>query len=639
MSDGDIESGRHRGAQAAHRVLSAGAALVPLSAVLIIADVAIRSDVLARWNALDFASYALAAMAGAFGWWAMVLVVWKATSVRRWLGFAVASMAALLMTTVLAASYAYFFEFRSYPTVSTLSFVQQEWRNVAETAGLVSDWVTPGNVLGFAGISGAMIGLAWVATSAAEARRPGGPSGRLLSCVVTGFVVLVAARSLVPYRALQMPPDANFPVAVVQALTHFAVRTEGRYHAGDRLPLPALAPRPQAPNVLIVLQESLSRNRMGLYGHAVPNTPELQAWAAARPEAVVVFEHAVANSGNTGVTVPTLLTGLSTSASSDDLHQAPLAWQFASAAGYQTFLASAQSFRFAAFDQFFLTTPPDQVFTAEPDRHALVNGGGMDDDVFVEALLPILDGVAARKAPFLGIVQFNATHHPILQRPAFTDGLDTSTRPGRYDNAIHVIDALFARLSRELEARGLLANTVIVLTSDHGENLGTHNTHRTQSYYETVLGIPFIVAVPDSLARAEPERVAQLSGNRGRRVQNLDVLPTVLDAMGVWNDPELAVFRGKMSGQSLFDPVSEDRVILALNNTENRVWSNEGFALVRGGEKYIFSEWNGEELYDTWADPMERTNLAAPHPERIAEFRRIALEDPWVGAILTRHLR
>jgi arylsulfatase A-like enzyme len=270
---------------------------------------------------------------------------------------------------------------------------------------------------------------------------------------------------------------------------------------------------------------------------------------------------------------------------------------------------SAQSFRYAAFSDYFLSTPPEHVFTADRAGAELVNGGGMDDRIFAEHVRKELDGALSDTRPFFAIVQYNATHHPILRLPPASADFAGNSSELRYDNAVVLLDRLLAALVRQLRERGALEHTVLVITSDHGENLGQHPRHRTQSYYDEVLAIPLVIHAPARLRSERPGIVDALRRNGARNVQNLDLPKTVLDAMGLLHSPELARFVAKMGGQSLFTDLPPERVLYALNNTAARHWTNEGFALIRGDEKYMFSERGGHEYYDLLRDPGEKRNL------------------------------
>jgi glucan phosphoethanolaminetransferase (alkaline phosphatase superfamily) len=376
--------------------------------------------------------------------------------------------------------------------------------------------------------------------------------------------------------------------------------------------------------VVFVIEESLGRARMSLYGHQRRTTPELERWAREEPEALAVFSRAYTNSGNTSVVLPELLTGLPPSASLDALHSAPFLWQLAAAAGYRTLLLSAQSFRYASFSDYFLSTPPERVFTADKAGAELVNGGGMDDRVFARHVQKELAAALLDARPFFAVVQYNATHHPILRLPPAAPEFAGDTAELRYDNAVVLLDRLLAALVRQLREAGALERTLLVITSDHGESLGQRGRHRTQSYYDEVLAIPIIIHAPALLRSQRPDAVEALRKNRDLNVQNLDLPKTVLDALGLLERPELATFVAAMGGQSLFSELSPDRVLYALNNTAARHWTNEGFAFVQRDKKYMFSERGGHEYYDLLRDPGEKRNL----------WPELRTPPPWVANAL-----
>ncbi len=246
----------------------------------------------------------------------------------------------------------------------------------------------------------------------------------------------------------------------------------------------------------------------------------------------------------------------------------------------------------------------------------------MDDEVFVERVLKTLSALPVG-SPFFAAVQFNATHFPFLEKPPRGPEFDVTERVGRYDNAVRVLDDGLDALLSHLQSTGQLSNTVVLLTADHGENHGEHDAHRTQSFYEEVAGIPFFVFVPERHSTLSEQSIETLRSNAHVRVQNLDVVPTLLDVMGVPRTEPYARFRAAMPGQSLFEPVAADRVLVARNVVPIRRWSNEGFGLTRGSERYIFTEWQQEGLFDLSRDPQERNNLIVPG--RLPEWVHVTL--------------
>ena len=181
----------------------------------------------------------------------------------------------------------------------------------------------------------------------------------------------------------------------------------------------------------------------------------------------------------------------------------------------------------------------------------------------------------------------------------------------RYDLEVEYVDREIGRLTDFLEQRDLLANTLVIFASDHGEGLGDHNHlgHISQ-LYDSLLRVPLIMAFPGRL----PESVAI-----DEPVALVDVLPTVIELMGLESPP-------RTNGVSLVPLMAGGRThprsIVA--ETYRPEAYSEKRALVRDGFKYIHSwtddrEW--EELYDLATDPGELRDLSAVEVERLATMR------------------
>lgn len=186
------------------------------------------------------------------------------------------------------------------------------------------------------------------------------------------------------------------------------------------------------------------------------------------------------------------------------------------------------------------------------------------------------------------------------------DGLRKAT--ALYDGEIRYVDDQLARLFGQFERRGLLDHTIIVLTSDHGEELDDHGSMEGHQWtlYDEVLHVPLIVCLPrDPRAGEVVEEVVQL----------IDVAPTLLSAVGL---PVPKPFQGRdrtpaMRGQRS-DPQSN--LVFAEIKRFNRKWMvrNDRLKLIytdepRPGDRDLHAQ-RGYELYDLTADPRETRNLA-----------------------------
>jgi arylsulfatase A-like enzyme/Tfp pilus assembly protein PilF len=181
-------------------------------------------------------------------------------------------------------------------------------------------------------------------------------------------------------------------------------------------------------------------------------------------------------------------------------------------------------------------------------------------------------------------------------------------RADPYHGEVAAADAALEPLLRPLLEAGARGRTLVVLTGDHGEALGEHGeqTHGVFAY-EATLRVPLIVYAPELFKPAVIEAP----------VRHVDVLPTVLDALGLTAPSDLP-------GRSLL-PVIASRgrggapsaYFEALSSSLNQGWAPL-YGVLDGALKYV--ELPIPELYDLAADPGETRNLAAsrgPDMERL----------------------
>jgi arylsulfatase A-like enzyme len=206
--------------------------------------------------------------------------------------------------------------------------------------------------------------------------------------------------------------------------------------------------------------------------------------------------------------------------------------------------------------------------------------------------------------PFIrGVVHYIGDGYAAEPRPDLAAELRTA-----YEGGLRWVDGLLQRTVERLGALGLLEDTLLVITSDHGEAFGEHGQlgHGRQMYDE-LLRIPLVMKGP---APFEGGRAVTAS------VSLMDVMPTFLDWMGVPPIPKvdgvsmLPILRGEAGGRPV---VAEE--MLHSDNTQRDVEATR--ASVRTASwKYVLEHDRSagsmsQELYDLSRDPFERTNLLA----------------------------
>jgi len=179
-----------------------------------------------------------------------------------------------------------------------------------------------------------------------------------------------------------------------------------------------------------------------------------------------------------------------------------------------------------------------------------------------------------------------------------------------YDAALAELDDLLRDLLAGLETAGHLENTVVILTSDHGELLGEHHMLDHQySVHEPLIRVPLIVHAP---GRLQP-------GRESRPVMNIDLFPTILELAGVERPaylPGHAVSLLAPAARRLRVAECPDypdhpfRTMRSIDPTfDPKPWSRTLTAVYDGEYKYIRASDGRHALHHLTADPGELENL------------------------------
>jgi choline-sulfatase len=189
-----------------------------------------------------------------------------------------------------------------------------------------------------------------------------------------------------------------------------------------------------------------------------------------------------------------------------------------------------------------------------------------------------------------------------------------------YYSMISYLDDKVGCLLDALEKTGLKDNTIIVVTSDHGEMLGERGMWYKMSYFEWASRVPLIIYAP---ARFSARRVKQ-------HVSLVDLLPTLTDIASGDESPEYADTVDGKSLVPLLEGGNEDN-----NATVHGEILCEGaispiIMIRRNRYKYIYCDADPEQLYDVENDPTEMNNLAGqPEYEKIRNAFNAELMEKW----------
>lgn len=175
-------------------------------------------------------------------------------------------------------------------------------------------------------------------------------------------------------------------------------------------------------------------------------------------------------------------------------------------------------------------------------------------------------------------------------------------------------DHYFGALMQSLVDLGLMRNTVVAVTSDHGEYLGEHGRYEHSRLYDEVLHVPLMISAPG----LEPGRRAEL-------VSTIDLVPTALELLRL---PAMASAQGRSVLKEGDDPkpiFAEWRHFRVVNKPEK---AREGdFQIgVRTDANKLIVDWlfpeDGTMFFDLRGDPKEETNRFDPESTDVEALSR-----------------
>jgi arylsulfatase A-like enzyme len=435
-------------------------------------------------------------------------------------------------------------------------------------------------------------------------------------------------------------------LAGVAALAFLGI--EGRFYWRERAGLAALPAAPEgAPNVVVVVVDTLRADHLGSYGYARATSPNIDRLAGEG----VLFENAIATSSWTVPSHASMLNGRFPFEQGEGVVMNP---KFATlpevllARGYRTGAVSAngQVFTGIEFGRGFLRF--EDAFNSLTQMATFTLYGRKLDVLVLKYLFEDNPGrVGAADVthsflrwvdrnpgvPFFAFLNYFDTHAPYLPpEPYRSKFASTSLRPGSalrrsrltddprltpaeaqgeldaYDGAIAYVDEQLGRLLEGLRQRGMAESTILVVTSDHGESFGERGyfLHRNDLYRESI-HVPLILwgpgRVPQRVRIPTPVTVAAIPA-------------TVLDLIGAGEQKEFpvatlaALWKTPDAGHGWPFPLAEIEQFPFEPLKRLPVYHGWMKSLVTPEWHYIVHEKLSVELYSWNRDPAEKNNLA-----------------------------
>jgi hypothetical protein len=421
------------------------------------------------------------------------------------------------------------------------------------------------------------------------------PDRRVRAAAVAALAVFVLAGG--PLR------DGTTEVRTAYAAASFAFPARTPPPAGDHPVLPPLASRRgRVPNVLFILTESVGASSF-CAEEPCALAPEIAALLPGR----FALSEMRATSSYTAISVSVLLTGLAQVGSRAAIRSAPDLFDLVRATRDHGKAASIHYWS-AHKSSFFERGDPAPALSSFLDAETMLGrtiedvedavSAGMDRRLAEECQRRI----PALSPPYLAMVHYSGTHEPYFfdeatapyrpfGRVVTWSGLEDLRRS--YLNSIVEQDRSIAACVRAFLDAQAGAPHLVVFTSDHGEAFGEHwAIHHGQNLYDEQIRVPAFVyagggALDDGEARA-------LASARQTPVTHLDLLPTILDALGILDHFAIASFRARMPGRSLLRPAPAAPAPVPITNcTETWPCPLNVWGVLQGDRKLTSQAWDG----------------------------------------------
>ncbi len=549
----------------------------------------------------------------------LVLVAAAGANLLRHLGSGLGLVPALLTCGTLAAALA-------------LSLGSPRWRQ--RLAGITGPWT----------VGALLAGMIWIGKDS--------PFSSLRAKVVV--TVLYAAAVLLLARAL--PAGRRLGIGFALAVLVLSGLPKQQPLLSPRAG-PQPAPPARAPNVLLVTMDTVRADHLSVYGYSRDTTPSLRRFATE----ATLFRNAISTSDITLSSHASIFTGLAarmhgahmTATSEAGNGLAPRFRTMAEIlldAGYATAAVVANRAMLThdyGMDQGFEDTrqvkPVTFFYGAKPyylrqmlrdvlsrfappwqAQRRLSTAGDINREAFAA-----LERTCGAGRPWFLFLNYMDAHQPYAPPPPFSNlfpgsgegdprrdymaeydqilagrrSLSENERRyliSQYDGGIAYEDRCLGLLLAHLRDIGAYENTLIIITSDHGEAFGEKGfVSHGVSVYQDQVRVPLLIKYPGSRAAAVVEDL----------VSGVDLLPTVLSAASLPVPPGLpgSDLRATTppAGRTVISESYPSRRLCRLNPQLCRVER----ALFSGAEKLIVSSAGKRELYDTARDPGEQNNL------------------------------
>ena len=447
------------------------------------------------------------------------------------------------------------------------------------------------------------------------------------------------------------------------------------------------------PNILWIVMDTVRADHLSSYGYPLDTTPNIDKIASEG----ILYENAIAPAPWTVPSHASMFTGMFPSKHGVDAEHAWLDGNFETIAevlrsnGYQTFKYTNNMFvgpitnLQQGFDTYMvrhngLNSPgkyawpvdlPDYLMISRAKQYFENNILQMPGDEGAqntnEVVKKWIADASSAEAPFFMFINYMEAHSPYQPPEEYTipyldDGVTfeeamnfefmlwkyvAGSSPisdqefdilrSLYDGEISYVDFRIGQLVDYLRDIDILDNTLLIITSDHGEEFGEHQlANHFLGLYDTLLHVPLIIRYPGS---------SETGVRIEEQVQLTDIFPTILDVTGIiWSGEEQlqghSLVKDMEQTESEFAIAREGLYFSALQNissagfgTDVHKYARRLMAIRTEEFKFVWASDGLDELYNIKEDPGELNNLIEVESEKAQELKALLKE--WLNSFET----
>jgi glucan phosphoethanolaminetransferase (alkaline phosphatase superfamily) len=337
-------------------------------------------------------------------------------------------------------------------------------------------------------------------------------------------------------------------------------------------------------NVILIIVDALRAQNMSLYGYTRPTTPYLLQMY--HDHKIQKIDYAFSSSA---ASLQGILSILRSKPCYDLSYHNFSISELLRDQGYRiNYILSGDHTNWYDL-KYFYGKDIDHYFDGRQSAHYVC-----DDELLMEGLdkvKPYKDSASFFYFHMMSVHGIGLRHPQFVRWTPVTIDKDSTYYRNNYDNGILQADSYIKKLFQELEKKGYLQNSIVIITADHGESVGERHTWgHIGNVYNEQIRIPLLIYDSDSGIRYDKRRFAE----------HPDIAATIADRLGL---PQPASWQGRSMLKDSFDrfayhSVSDDYAIIDRSDDRLRKF-------------YYHVLTNKEELYDLDADPYEQKNIIA----------------------------